>query len=581
MAVVETELFKDPRLLCTDKMKYGVFKGPQNNNTQVYTASGQSPSQISIVCQLPSLETLVARAPLIQSQITLKINVTGTAAGYYLDIGKGDSLAAFPLHALASTISTTINSNTNSINMTNLYPALLKMFDHQELSDHNSVCPVMPDNLYSYNDGYNTTNNPLSAAQDSNYDDLRGRGSFKLRGISLVQADAEKGLFNLAVVPGGPPVAVDIYVCFVTTEPVLISPFLFPSSDMRPAMYGVANMSIVYNLGDANRVWRYAKNQAGANSHAINSISVVNVTNTKLYVNLLTPHPSDLLPAQNVIPHTDVVSFISPSVASLVAGDTASIESSNLQLNQVPEMVIVYVSTRASVKTPSDSDFAMAIESASVTWNNQSGLLSTFSKQQLWQVSAENGINQCWDEWSGATTVYPAGGVGTTLGAGNKPTLGSFLCLKFGKDIQITEDYFAVSSLSNFNFQIKLNISNQTGVDQNDLQIVVIVLNSGLWVNNRGSSAVYTGLLTKQLVLESSEKPAHNAEFMGRRLGRGIFSSLKSVLPYVAPVVHMMSGAFKSAGMGASGGGPSGAGSSGAGASGGISKSKLAERLLK
>ena len=104
---------------------------------------------------VPSLETSIDRQVLWTCDLTLRIDCqttgqTGTADAPILGAkvkGKGasfadmfavnygvtDALGPFPLHQLVSTMTTTINNNSVSMNVQDVLPALLRMCDAEEL----------------------------------------------------------------------------------------------------------------------------------------------------------------------------------------------------------------------------------------------------------------------------------------------------------------------------------------------------------------------------------------------------------------------------------------------------------------
>jgi hypothetical protein len=153
--------------------------------------------------------------------------------------------------------------------------------------------------------------------------------------------------------------------------------------------YGIQNMNAVFNVGDCSRVWRSASPWLGS---AL--ISVDSFNNTRLIFNQLTPHPSDLLPSRNVVPYYTVPRYltqfnssgnaIAPAY-SLVNGvytiptqlTGTTINSTNIQLNQIPDKVIIFVRKALGSQTPNDTDCFLPIRGVSINFNNHSGILST------------------------------------------------------------------------------------------------------------------------------------------------------------------------------------------------------------
>jgi hypothetical protein len=157
-------------------------------------------------------------------------------------------------------------------------------------------------------------------------------------------------------------------------------------------------------------------------------------------------------------------------------------------------------------------------------------------------MSRANGLQSSWIEYSGiGATVFtdPANSGGNSNISASASafvgTVGSYLVLEFGKDIQLTEDFYAPGSLGNFNLQITLtqvynNTQNSIGQSSGTppLQVVLITMNSGVFVCERGTSSTYTGILTKQDVLEASQQEAYTHNDVQRLVGGGLFDMIKS-----------------------------------------------------
>jgi uncharacterized membrane protein YgcG len=609
-------LVKDDRLNVTDAVSYAVHKGGQNMTSAQFNAISQTPSSVTFNIQVPSEQTIIDRRILWSSTVLLKMTVVGTASNAGLmpiNVALTDALAPFPLHQLASVMTATINNNSVSINIRDVLPALLRFNDRRELQRYNGYTPVAYDLLAQYPDGVGTNLNSLGGWNNTSDNDLISRGAWALDGITSAPAGTQNYTALPAVlVPPTPLVngaSQDIWVQFTVSEPLLISPFIFcdPKTNNQ-GFYGVQNMNMVFNIGDASRVWRtcgYNALSGGGLPQTpygntwISAMNVVNFTNTKLIFNFLTPHPSDLMPARNAVPYYELPRFITsaqtsqggyvPSTAN-ASPAVFQLTTSSLQLNQIPDKLIIQVRNPLASTSWGQPDAFLCIKGISINFNNQSGILASATQQDLYRYSVENGSNQSWFEFSGYATVPDA-----SSGAGRKiPTSGSLLVLEFGKDIQLTEDYYASGSLGNFNLQVNLQCYNQYSYAITP-EIVLITMNSGLFVNERGTSSTYTGILTKQDVLEASAQEPMFQSSVKRLVGGGFLDSLKSVagklLPHLLkhgkeelgksghPVAKLAHSALGAMGYGSSGGGVSGGGSSGGGSSGGA-RMKLADRLM-
>ena len=72
---------------------------------------------------------------------------------FAVNYGVTDALGPFPLHQLVSTMTTTINNNSVSMNCQDILPALLRMCDPDELAQYDSTTTTTLDYLANYRDG--------------------------------------------------------------------------------------------------------------------------------------------------------------------------------------------------------------------------------------------------------------------------------------------------------------------------------------------------------------------------------------------------------------------------------------------
>lgn len=584
-------LVKDDRLNVSDSIAYAVNKGGQNMTSAQFNAISQSATSHTYNIQVPSEQTIIDRRVLWRSTVTLQLSVTAPAGQMPLMYGLKDALAPFPLHQLASVMTATINNNSVSVNIRDVLPAILRFNDRRELQRYNGYTPVAYDLLGKYSDGVGSNLNTLGGWAIAGDNDLLPRGAWCLDAVSttapvngLLQAP-----YTAPVVSTG--AAQTIYVQFTCAEPLLLSPFIFsdPKSNNQ-GFYGVQNMNFVFNIGDASRVWRSASSTSAvgtdpaANAY-ITAASVVAFNNSQLVFNFLTPHPSDLMPARNCVPYyelpryiTSFQSAVAPANAPPASAATTTLSTSSIQLNQVPDKLIIMCRKPMSSQRWTDPDAMLCIKGISINFNNQSGILASATQQDLYRYSVENGSNQSWQEFSGcANFVDAASGTGRRVA-----TSGSCLILEFGKDIQLSEDFYASGSLGNFNLQIQLQVYNQ--MDYNITpEIVLVTMNSGIFVNERGTSSTYTGILTKQDVLDASAQEPYFRSGVQRLVGGGFLDSLKSIIGAILPhaarfgkeQLSKMESPYAKAGasvLGALGYGRSGGGSAGG--------SKLADRLM-
>jgi len=110
----------------------------------------------------------------------------------------------------------------------------------------------MFDTYGNYSDAVGSINNPLGAYTNVGDNDLLPRGSFAVNAIYA-------GSPSVRVAQKNDGSAQTVYVEFTSTEPLLISPFIFSHPETNcQAMYGIINMNAVFNISAPNRVWRSA-----------------------------------------------------------------------------------------------------------------------------------------------------------------------------------------------------------------------------------------------------------------------------------------------------------------------------------
>ena len=314
------------------------------------------------------------------------------------------------------------------------------------------------------------------------------------------------------------------------TEPVLISPFTF-AGDEGCGFYGIQNLSAIINLDQtANTAIRFGTGSGliaarfGTGPEGALVLPTVKFTGAyspQLLFQLLTPHASDLLPARNVVPYYELPRYITTCQA-IAAGASVTITSQSLQLNMIPDKLLISVGKPISGRTPSDSDSWLTITGITINWNNTSGLLSSATPQDLWRMSTENGVNQTWAEFRGFAQGSPY--QDEAQGLYQLQTCGSVLCLEFGKDIQLSEDYYAPGSLGNFQLQFNVTVKNMdplNAINAGDYQLLTVIQNSGIFSIERGVSSSYLGVLTKTDVLEASRQESTGYSSGLRMIGGG------------------------------------------------------------
>jgi len=606
MSDFKTVLIKDARIAdITNEEIFGVQASAAQSTYQQFQSISASNSSINFNVQIPSENIAIDRHLLLRSTVTMTLSLGNVPAGESaFDWGLTEGFQAFPLQSLFSTVQTTINNVSTSTNLQDIKDMILSLNDKRKLCRYNSLTPSLRDEKFGmYADAVGTNCNVLASMNNSSYDgDFNPRGAFR----SDNAADINKVLIyhyvakpqdalptNSSTISTGLTDTWYVVIQYTFVEPfIALSPFVNTEPNNSAALIGINNMTMVLNvdstlkrflstakstyIGDVLRP-KYITNQVLGVPISLPIVDItaaiqaqaVGFTNTSLLFNFLSLQPEDYarINTKNVVPYLDYPRFLTTSVnnASIASGASLSITTQNLQLNQVSDLIVVVVRVPMSAQTIACSASFLTIEGVQINFNNSSGLLATATKQDLYNLSYRNGSSQSYNEFSGTVNKYVAG----TGNCSAVPSIGSVLVLNPVYDFSLPS-YLSSSSLGQYNLQMNITVKNQFPYAITP-EVVIMTVNSGVFVTQQGSSSIFTGILTKEVVLKTKEEnpvpQLSSVEY--KRLVGGKLSNMG--MSNVRNMVRRKGGA-------SSGGASSGGASSGGASSGG--RSRLSKHLL-
>ena len=122
------------------------------------------------------------------------------------------------------------------------------------------------------------------------------------------------------------------------------------------------------------------------------------------------------------------------------------------------------------------------------------------------------------------------------------PTTGTILVLNFAEVIQPTEDFYAPGSLGSFNLQLRVSAQNNSNIDwaANTAELIIMPMNCGVFVNERGTRSTFTALLSKQNVLDVQGQQAYGQGELMRMVGGGFLDNLKSAVGWISSKLSMV-----------------------------------------
>ena len=543
MASFKTVLVKDSLIAdVTPELTFGVQSGPASNTFQPFSATSASNSSVIFTCQIPSENILVDRQILISTGLTFQVTVSGAPNNARVcDYGLTCALGAFPFNSLLTTATCQINNANVSCALQDVLPSILRMTSTRDLVKDNGMSPSLIDCAYGrYSDAAGTLNNPMGDYSNGELDaDFVPRGAHPVR-VTIARYNAAGAYQDASPISTA---ADDVFKIVVQThvcEPLMMSPFIFGDPEHNAqGLLGINNMTFTFNIDSGLKrlfsmgtdpAWQYAIKAgndliqgpaAGGGAGPVilaasgdlfrtaTPVGVSNqVTTPRLLMRLISTQPSDLLQSKNVCSYTDVVRFITPSFNTSVvpaSGASVMLNSSAIQLNQVPQLLFITCRKPMSLQTMTDSMSQLVIQGINISFNNASGLLSSATPYQLWKMSVRNGSTQSWAQFSGQASLKESQAGGASGNVRIIPTVGSVLIINPALDLSLP-DYLSASSIGSYALSFQLSVATQFGADITP-EICTVVANAGLFVTSQGQSSTFSGLLTKEQVLSAkSEK---------------------------------------------------------------------------
>jgi hypothetical protein len=638
-ADIEKLAVLDSRIV-QSRPKFAVEKGALSLTNAPFNAIAATSSQHTYNIYVPSENVFVDRKLLWSSTAFMSMTLTQASLptnGDSLVVpGRDFALAMLPLNSLCSTISATINDTTSVINSQDVMYPILRLTDYKK-NRLVRTAQTMMDKYANYNDAYGTLNNPIGGYdQGTDYDNVPNGASPNLiftdpAGNALGTAspaypasgtyaaatyDSVNGVpvFNSAIAGGAPLVSL-IYFKFRSTEPIVLSPFVFSDEyEWDTGLFGLNNIQLIMNFQGASGVSRVVRQCARA-GRSITNVAFNTIANagqvfqqSVVNVQFLTPSLDVPLPPKSVVPYMEFPRYITQFSSGIIPpGQTGQIQSQTITLPSIPDLLIIYVKPSAVGKN--DADWYLPLSTQldgvanplSVNFDNFSGLLSSVSTEQLYNMSVKNGLDMDYASFIGqgksAGGSYPAlaGGSVQTPAYGNYaarqqgqniPLVGSVLVLKPSQDITLQSGQ-APSLVGNFTLQFNINVKNTSDVQQTP-QLFVITANSGFFESIRGSSRIIKGVLSEQDIISAPLAPMGVRAELDRMVGGFSFSALGNILSKARdiysstkPLVSAVKGLLPESGfLGSvkSGLNTVGYGGASGGASGG--KKSLASRLM-
>ena len=459
-----------------------VMYGGQRLTQQVAPAdswgsAGTTPVQALFTVNPPSTSTIVDRRMKVRCYLDITTNGN-------LQIGTNDALRQFPIASITDVLTVQINGETVSDNVADKIHALLCYGnDAQKRHETVSTSPAMPDGYQRYSDWatYGSSKNALAEYGETGVDE--GRGGFPIQVISAT---------NFRV---------------VVTEPLFLSPFLTGLTHQDEGFVNVNQMNISFR-------WKSDLSKVLSHSSLGNSITSVTVSMYRapeLLTTFITPDLTQPIPELQILPYHKSQEYIK-QVSTLANGASTKVISDSIKLSQIPRKMYLFCRHQRSTANQNVADSFLRIDALSLLWNNQSGLFSSASEQDLYEISQSNGLNLSYPQW--------------------RKYRGGVFCCEFGKDIGL-QDTEAPGVQGQYTMQIQMDVTNVSGANY-DAEFYVVFVNEGTFSISEQFARANLGNLTPEMVLKAKGDPQiHHIQYEQLQ-GGSFFSSLKNIVSKVA-----------------------------------------------
>ena len=528
--------------------KYAVVEGaPQVSNTPFQAVSSNS-SSMSFNINAPSKNVFMDRTMSITTGVRMKATIVlddipeevPDDPAPIVSFGKNIALPAFPLQSMMNTLNVTINNSTVTANQKDVIYELLRLTSGSK-NNQQRTTPTMLDKFVNYGDAYTYGSSPLAG-----YEQALTSGEVPNGAFPNVKFTDAMGHDTNAPVPINGQLRYDIYWEYTVTEKLVLSPFIFSEEETDSVgLYGINNIQILANFSsDLSKSIRWASGDRGFTMTNIGFISANPFVSP--VVNCVFRNPSDSidLPPKSIVPFMETPRYISSNAGvNLYAGERKTISSNTMVLSQIPDMMLIYVKPNSysinGVDTPLDGafgDFYLPISKFIANFDNNSGMMSSITREQLFEMTVGNNFNITYHEFVGKAHVNNAEEIAL---------IGSPIVLKPGKDFPLSAG--SASGLGgNYTLQFQIEIENQTVYDFINPVIYCMVVNSGFFETENGTSAVRTAPLT---VSDISLSPilAQSSDIT-RMVGGSFWSKIGSTLKNIVnhPITKAVSGIAKS-----------------------------------
>lgn len=506
----------DPKCDLNEDKKYVVRSGGESITYQVFPSQGTSSDNQTITIQVPNVSTITNRYLLIKHYVLYTF--TGADQGSpLLQMGVNDGIKAFPVLGNCTALNMRIGNSTVSIQPNEIIQPIARFWDKKLRQSCMSTTPNGLDTYQQYIDWFNYQTSGVGLGSEKNVLARWGEG------------EDNRGDFGGLTVLTNTNTAATVRL--VDTSPLFISPLVL-SSDCGAGLVGANTLQFTLNYANLAAGWAHS----GA-GNAITALTASFYQAPEILTMFITPNQIDKYQIYDMArfymwPYMDMGEIQQTAAKSVAAGAAATFNLSTFAINTIPNKLMVYVRRQVADRTYLTTDCYARIDSVNVTFNNTSNILSGASVQDLYNISAKNGLDMSWTQY-------------------NKFSSGP-LCLKMGDDIYLRPDQ-APGLLTQSTISLQITCTNLSFEAVNYV-LYCIPMQEGIFQNDRGNFSHDIGVLSKEDVIVAQQLPKLSFSYEGADMvGGNFWDSFKSgfnsvfnpildvarqVIPLAAPAVN-------------------------------------------
>lgn len=555
---VELKKLVDVRIdsASTLSVTHDAILGPSNLVRQTFRPTSSSATSLDFVIQTPGLAVYMSRKVMVSIKIPFKFKVRNYSDEPVIMMpGLNVGSTAFPINSMISTATVQISTSSFTTQVQQTLPLVKRLLQRPDSrrkftgtsTGVGDTLPILPAAQSSYfQSAIETGNDPHGDGCYGNQTDynLKIEKYTDLAGNVIAANNCPIATYVSGELQTATDTIVSGYMNVV--EPLLCQPFEF--DDEQPAFINVNLISVRLNLSPLNaelcRLVRFAVAPMITTDTVTSGVismpqwqpfdlalddSVQNIfSDATAICQFFSPPPTSVVPTKSIYPTTYMNPLPTADTQSTNSGPV-EVVSNVITLNTAPDAVAIYFVPQFDASAPSGApspfapvtnarglqleDYVSKIRSLDITWNNNPSLLRTFTQNELWQRSYENGLPQAhavygqnlrdtdFQQSRQGVNALPlwTGGTTTAGGAAVVASSGGCILLMLNKDIPV-EPGVAAGVAGVYTLQIKATVETAF-IPSNRGVLYIVPINSQYLILNAGATSdLLTTVATEEQV---------------------------------------------------------------------------------